>query len=599
MISIPKVNYNRNLRFTIAVILLSASLSAKNAPNIIEVKKGSRYPTIQSGVNAASPGDVVMVREGIYPESVTISTSGKKEAPFTIKAYPGEKVLMDGSEPLTGWTKCSTAEEVSGNPEWKNIWVTTAPEFANRININLIQGDSILTVAQMPEAIDPFYDENTREWFLTSTDSGAYTRGSITDKINLKGMEDDFLKNAFVKIVSGNNEVYVRKITGYAAALNRITFEPLPDGIRMRPGHNRYAISNHPRLIDKPGKYFFDESSRKVYIWPYDASSVNTSITASVRKDAFVFKEINFLTIEGFSIRRYYGTNINGNSSNNIIIKNCNFYEGIIEKDGGAGPTINLYRCNSSVVDGCSLRNNKHNRGIIFNDGSDNTIINCTIRRIGGTGVDFYYQKNSKILYNDLRDCNGQHANGLTCYLPSKNILIEGNIVINCNVGLTYYDVDSMMVVNNIIHGGDKSQATACWNGGRTKNIFFYHNTLIGSGPVHDAIYSQAGNIKNLVVKNNILDGMATKAEAIVSNNLYIAFSGKQHPAGPSDIVALNKENEIFMDYSLRNFLPKPGALSLDAGIDLQVNKDLTRKKRPYGKNPDIGPYEWRGITKK
>ena len=53
--------------------------------------------TIQRGVKLAPVGGTVVVRKGVYRETVTLS---KK---VTLQNYPKEAVWLDGSSPVTGW----------------------------------------------------------------------------------------------------------------------------------------------------------------------------------------------------------------------------------------------------------------------------------------------------------------------------------------------------------------------------------------------------------------------------------------------------------------------------------------------------------------
>ncbi len=54
------------------------------------------YPTIQEGVNAAAPGDMVYVREGVYNETVTVSTPS-----LTIRGADRNKTILDGEFELS------------------------------------------------------------------------------------------------------------------------------------------------------------------------------------------------------------------------------------------------------------------------------------------------------------------------------------------------------------------------------------------------------------------------------------------------------------------------------------------------------------------
>jgi hypothetical protein len=59
---------------------------------------GAPFATIQKAVGVVAPGDVIVVRGGTYALSTNIQilTSGTAEAPITLAAQPGERVVIDG-----------------------------------------------------------------------------------------------------------------------------------------------------------------------------------------------------------------------------------------------------------------------------------------------------------------------------------------------------------------------------------------------------------------------------------------------------------------------------------------------------------------------
>src|SRR4028118_695384 len=61
--------------------------------------------TIQKAVDAAKPGDIVLVRGGTYGETVSTSRSGTPNARITIQNYKNEAVTVSGIDPIVGaWT---------------------------------------------------------------------------------------------------------------------------------------------------------------------------------------------------------------------------------------------------------------------------------------------------------------------------------------------------------------------------------------------------------------------------------------------------------------------------------------------------------------
>ncbi len=57
---------------------------------------------LTTGLNQAMPGDAVVLRGGVYyPGDLTLPRSGNAEAPIVIQGTPGERAILDGSDPNT------------------------------------------------------------------------------------------------------------------------------------------------------------------------------------------------------------------------------------------------------------------------------------------------------------------------------------------------------------------------------------------------------------------------------------------------------------------------------------------------------------------
>ncbi len=73
--------------------------------------QGEQFSTIQSAVNAARPGDTVLVHGGVYREAITFPIPGEPGKPITIRAVPQQIVMITTSSLLKG-----QPESVPGNP---------------------------------------------------------------------------------------------------------------------------------------------------------------------------------------------------------------------------------------------------------------------------------------------------------------------------------------------------------------------------------------------------------------------------------------------------------------------------------------------------
>lgn len=91
------------------------------------------FRTIQRAADAAQPGDVITVHEGVYRERINPPRGGTAEQPITYRAGRGEKVEIKGSERVKNWARVQ-----------ENVWKVTLPNsFFGTFNpyTNLISGD--------------------------------------------------------------------------------------------------------------------------------------------------------------------------------------------------------------------------------------------------------------------------------------------------------------------------------------------------------------------------------------------------------------------------------------------------------------------------
>ncbi len=81
------------------------------------------WKTISKAAETAGPGDLVVIRGGVYRERVVAKTSGTAQAPIRFEAAPGEHVLLTGADRLTGWRKAEEARPIY-RVDWPHKFIT-------------------------------------------------------------------------------------------------------------------------------------------------------------------------------------------------------------------------------------------------------------------------------------------------------------------------------------------------------------------------------------------------------------------------------------------------------------------------------------------
>jgi hypothetical protein len=57
------------------------------------------WRTVQKALQALEPGETALVRAGTYTENLLMSRAGTASAPITVRAYPGERVVLHAASP--------------------------------------------------------------------------------------------------------------------------------------------------------------------------------------------------------------------------------------------------------------------------------------------------------------------------------------------------------------------------------------------------------------------------------------------------------------------------------------------------------------------
>ena len=214
--------------------------------------------------------------------------------------------------------------------------------------------------------------------------------------------------------------------------------------------------------------------------------------------------------------------------------------------------------------------------------------------------------QNGQIVNNWVEDIRGPHANGISVYLDSADILVANNRVYNALSPFTFSSTENLTVINNIFDGGNGSNNVNEWGDSRG-TIAFLNNVMVRNSR-NAALNMGNGGADKYVIKNNIIDGTCPNFEITdISHNIYTGLTWCQDEADFKEGEFLEEDlSKIFLDPEHGDFRFFAESVAVDKGIEIlqyvpsdlfpsfNFNADLDGIIRPQGASWDIGVFEFR-----
>nr|WP_321466983.1 right-handed parallel beta-helix repeat-containing protein [uncultured Desulfobulbus sp.] len=551
----------------------------------------SPLKTINYAASIAVPGDVVIVHEGVYRETVNLKKSGGQSMPIIFRASEGDKVIISGCDLVkNSWEKYSN-----------DIYQTTLNDKIEQI---FVDGK------MMVEARWPNIDPND----IMSKSFGVSELGTDQCKLYLSNNCNGELVGANIQIWPGAGwYTSTRKIEQCIDGKSVIFDDCYPlvgsnyhdsTAYIPRPGNN-YIIYGALELLDSPGEWYYDSNLNLIYLWTLndDNPSVH-EIEFKKRNYAFIGSGVNYIQIDGFEI---FASSINLNNSSNNLIKNCKLryvnHERLFPVNNVTSSDM-LLSGNSNVVEDCSFgysgtsllklrgTDNKILNSIFFdgnylgsylgvidiNDSVGTEISHCRIVRGGRDLIQMHNAKKAKIIYNDLSRGNIFNNDSGAIYAWGTDG--EGSIIgwnwIHHNLGMNTVGVyldnfcKNFVINNNYI--SYNSLAAIALNSSSLNNKIV-NNTIIRNKN-HFSVFTYSGyepSQSGVVIANNIIDGYLN----LTNESVFV-----QGVLGP--YISNNESCPLGKDG-----VPVGNSCAIDNGIVVPGVNDSF-----YGEAPDIGAYE-------
>lgn len=384
------------------------------------------FRTIQQGVDALKPGDTCYVREGVYLESVKLGKSGQAGAPIRLRAYPGERVLLDGTEPVTGpWTE--TGDGVVSAPTSMKIE-------------QLFAGETMLTEARWPNcAPDRML---TRDGWAAAGPKSTY--GTIhSPELAKTGID----WNGAMAMLNVAHQFWSwsRTVEGYTPGS-----EQLPYTITMNPFHteNRnwwgddfFYLVGKREALDVEGEWVVEDGT--LYLMPRGGAKPDTlNVRAKQRDYGIEGTGVQFVEISGL---QFFGCSFQLTDCEDCLVEYCNLlYPSFARGVPNAEEKGKIRPCPGTTVSGsrntirsCSFEHCP-NYGVVL-QGDRNVIENSIVHDVNWPGT---------LHYTAVALRGGKGIERPKNVARHNTLYNVGNTILNCS------GPDTIVEYNHVHHGG-------------------------------------------------------------------------------------------------------------------------------------------------
>jgi hypothetical protein len=560
---------------------------------------GDPEATGKAKAAALAPGDRVLFKGGVnYRGGIVLRQSGAEGKPIVYEGNNQEgfgagRAIVDGSEPLGGWHKCASADECDGNPNWANIWWTEVPyPLADPSLANLYQDQDPLEIAQDPRPRHPFPPDPATEYY--SFDANKAASIGIEDEKYFTQAQPHAWDGALVLLYLPGG-MYFQKVTGFDPAAHKIAFGDFGAGVwGVGKKTGKFAMLNAMAILKQPGQYVVrsEAGKSKIYLWPIKGGAEPTGVTISRRATGFNLNGQSYVTVEGFVIQKYVGTDGSGSA---IEDKDNKPNGGLIIRDNVITAcsrnimsslgcfVIYLTGQKGSLVERNLIQDNRGSEGIAIYKGAGHVIRDNVIRRYSSAAICLgkISAKDCHVLRNTVEDSYGAKSFAIVLYGDVSRILVAGNRFTNTGNTVVLSKASDITFACNVFESNRPVHYILFDESVDANNIRLFHNVAINAGPGVTDICG--GNcFKSAVMKNNIFVENTTKLDAATgfkmddSHNLHTDVA---HMGG------------IFADPEHRDFRLKKGSPAIGAGVATEIQQDAAGTAFPKDKPPDVGAY--------
>jgi hypothetical protein len=353
-------------------------------------------------------GIKVVVHGGVYRPAQTLEfvpeDSGAPDKPVVYTAAPGEKPIVSGGLPITGWRKLTAATPGLPAAAVGNVWVAAAPEIgAATLDFRQLYVNGAKAVRARTPNGDGFH--RMVEWDLVNRQAIVDSR-DVGEWRNVKRVEmvpQQSWVISFLRIESISVEGPKARITFQEPERDLAFSHPYPWPRNTDP----YFFANALEFLDQPGEWYLDYKAGLIYYWPRagedmaKARVVAPRLETLVRIEGSADRPVHDIHFQGLSFEdstwlrptqaglvplqagQYFvqpGYRIKGGVPLQPVLDNLGWT---------ARPPAAVYLAGASRIlfERCNFRNTASAALDFHHQSSKNEVVGCVFRGIGGNGV--------------------------------------------------------------------------------------------------------------------------------------------------------------------------------------------------------------------
>jgi len=411
----------------------------------------------------------------------------------------------------------------------------------------------------------------------------------IKDEERLTGINPADYEGLFLGVHGGNSHTFFSRIRKADPATGRLE---VPHFTATTYDHTSYALYNSPRFIEQPGEWCLAQlegGRTRVFLLPDRLENGQpVDIGYPVLATGIQLNGASaHLEVRNFLIQRYAGgagaistSGGGGGRPHHINVADCE----VRFISGHAGVSLNM--SDHVTVKNCHIHHCPGwTVGIYVNRVNDYEISENRLVKNAGSGIRHYEAKRGVLRGNAVLDHLGMHSSGVNFYEGCADILFEDNFVHNTMT--INRNAENIILRNNVVDGMNKSAVClGIWTSGsvggrQVRNIQFINNTFVNTNKElytwATGILAQArnspGRPQGLVIRNNVLDGLAEHISGDISGNIFVRKGSERFMSDTCQIV--EDKATLFMDPDKGDYRRRPGGPLPEAGANLTPPEGL------------------------